>query len=102
MGKTVEISNFPLERLPVTIRNHGMDAALSPIENPEDGYFYSHEYIYYANVVVCPKDLGIDASQLKNLVKVRFGAWPGAHWVLGKKFGSLFKLERTLILNLIL
>ena len=91
MGNEVEISNFPLERLPVTIANHAMDAALSALEKPGDGYFYSDEYIYYANVVVCQKDLGIDGADLNNLVGKRFGAWPGAHWVLGEKFGKLFK-----------
>jgi hypothetical protein len=37
----INVQRFPLERLRVAIQKHGMDAALSAIQEEKDGFFVS-------------------------------------------------------------
>lgn len=82
--------NYPLERLRVAIQRHKVDVSLTAFATKDDGYFYSDDYIYYANVVVCRKSSNIVVDDISALEGKSFGAWRGAHWVLGKKFHKLF------------
>ena len=76
----------------LTLSSYGADVKIVKVavEGKYQPYYFSDNYIYYANTVVYRKDTKIDIKKIDDLLGIEMAAWQGAYTDMGTEFTKRF------------
>jgi len=84
----VQMSKYYLES--ILHQSNDIDAVAAISRNPNDGLFYSDDFIAYENYAISRTKDHLEINSLEDLTTVQFVAWQDAYRDLGEKFYTLF------------